>query len=102
MRVLLTVIGLGCVLVWSACSGPKHTAAGKVYAIKDPTLLQQRTDSLFFAAQRSKMLGDYKTAITQFSDYLRLNRHNPTVYYELSRLFMEVNNPAYALGFARR
>ncbi|GAA0534900.1 tetratricopeptide repeat protein [Chitinophaga japonensis] len=102
MRVLLTVIGLGCVLAWCACSGPKHTAAGNVYAIKDPTLLQQRTDSLFFAAQRSKMLGDYKTAITQFSDYLRLNRHNPTVYYELSRLFMEVNNPAYALGFARR
>jgi tetratricopeptide (TPR) repeat protein len=73
-----------------------------VYAIKDPTLLQQRTDSLFFAAQRSKMLGDYKTAITQFSDYLRLNRQNPTVYYELARLFMEVNNPQYALGFARR
>jgi tetratricopeptide (TPR) repeat protein len=73
-----------------------------VYAIKDPTLLQQRSDSLFFAAQRSKMLGDYKTAITQFSDYLRLNRQNATVYYELARLFMEVNNPAYALGFARR
>lgn len=65
-------------------------------------VLEQRADSLFFAAQRSKMLGDYKTAITQYSDYIRLNRNNPTVYYELSRLFMEVRNPAYSLGFARR
>ncbi|HEU4553972.1 MAG TPA: tetratricopeptide repeat protein [Chitinophaga sp.] len=102
MRVLITVIGLGCALTWGACSSTKNTAARHVYAIKDPTILKQRSDSLFFAAQRSKMLGDYKTAITQFSDYLRLNRQNPTVYYELARLFMEVNNPAYALGFARR
>jgi Tfp pilus assembly protein PilF len=109
MRVLRTLIGLGCALVlWSACSSQKYPAARNAratknaYTIKDPTLLQQRSDSLFFAAQRSKMLGDYKTAITQFSDYLRLNRQNPTVYYELARLFMEVNNPAYALGFARR
>jgi tetratricopeptide (TPR) repeat protein len=102
MRVLITVIGLGCALTWGACSSTKHTATGNVHAIKDPTIIQQRSDSLFFAAQRSKMLGDYKTAITQFSDYLRLNRQNPTVFYELSRLFMEVNNPAYALGFARR
>ena len=102
MRVLITVIGLGCALTWGACSSTKHTATGNVRAIKDPTIIQQRSDSLFFAAQRSKMLGDYKTAITQFSDYLRLNRQNPTVFYELSRLFMEVNNPSYALGFARR
>ena len=103
MRVFRTFIGLGCALVlWSACSSQKYPAARNVYAIKDPTLIQQRSDSLFFAAQRSKMLGDYKTAITQFSDYLRLNRQNSTVYYELARLFMEVNNPAYALGFARR
>jgi len=102
MRVLITVIGLGCALTWGACSSTKHTATGNVRAIKDPTIIQQRSDSLFFAAQRSKMLGDYKTAITQFSDYLRLNRQNPTVFYELSRLFMEVNNPGYALGFARR
>ena len=109
MRVLRTLIGLGCVLIlWSACSSQKYPAARNAratksaYTKKDPTLLQQRSDSLFFAAQRSKMLGDYKTAITQFSDYLRLNRQNPTVYYELARLFMEVNNPAYALGFARR
>lgn len=65
-------------------------------------VMSQRADSLFFAAQRSKMLGDYKTAITQYSDYIRLNRNNPTVYYELSRLFLEVRNPQYALGFARR
>lgn len=102
MRVLITVIGLGCALLWSACSSSKRTAAGEKYIIKDPALLQQRADSLFFVAQRSKMLGDFKTAITQFSDYLRLNKKNPTVYYELSRLFMEVNNPNYALGFARR
>lgn len=99
---MITVIGLGCALTWGACSSTKHTATGNVRAIKDPTIIQQRSDSLFFAAQRSKMLGDYKTAITQFSDYLRLNRQNPTVFYELSRLFMEVNNPSYALGFARR
>ena len=65
-------------------------------------VMSQRADSLFFAAQRSKILGDYKTAITQYSDYIRLNRNNPTVYYELSPPFLEVRNPQYALGFARR
>ncbi|MBP1650719.1 MAG: Tetratricopeptide 2 repeat protein [Bacteroidetes bacterium] len=88
----------------SACKSSKSTTAkssGTVY-IKDPTILQQRADSLFFAAERSKILGDYRTAITQFSDYLRLIKTNPTAYYELSRLFIEVRNPGYALGFARR
>ncbi len=102
MRLIVTAIGFGCAVLLSACSSSKSTTAQTVPVIKDPTLLQQRTDSLFFAAQRSKMLGDFRTAITQYSDYLRLNRQNPTVYYELARLFMEVNNPSYALGFARR
>jgi tetratricopeptide (TPR) repeat protein len=87
-----------------SCRTPKKTTAftqPRVY-IKDPALLEQRADSLFFAAQRSKILGDYRTAITQFSDYLRLKKNNPTAYYELSRLFVEVRNPGYALGFARR
>jgi tetratricopeptide (TPR) repeat protein len=87
-----------------SCRTPKKTTAftpPRIY-IKDPALLEQRADSIFFAAQRSKILGDYRTAITQFSDYLRLKKNNPTAYYELSRLFVEVRNPGYALGFARR
>lgn len=87
-----------------SCRTPKKTTAftpPRIY-IKDPALLEQRADSIFFAAQRSKILGDYRTAITQFSDYLRLKKNNPTAYYELSRLFVEVHNPGYALGFARR
>ncbi|MGX5820143.1 tetratricopeptide repeat protein [Chitinophaga lutea] len=77
----------------------------KLASAPDPVrqeVMAQRADSLFFAAQRSKMLGDYKTAITQYSDYLRLNRGNAAVHYELSRLFTEVRNPTYALAFARR
>lgn len=101
MRVLLTVIGVAGLLITGACNGPKK-ALRHGAAIKDPAVLEQRADSLFFAAQRSKMLGDYRTAITQYSDYLRLNKNNPTVYYELARLFLEVQNPGYALGFARR
>ncbi|WP_343669777.1 tetratricopeptide repeat protein [Chitinophaga sp.] len=88
----------------SACKSSRPTTSGRsttIY-IKDPTILQQRADSLFFAAERSKILGDYRTAITQFSDYLRLIKTNPTAYYELSRLFIEVRNPGYALGFAKR
>lgn len=85
----------------TSCSTTKQPA-NKTYFIKDPAVLEQRADSLFFAAERSKMLGDYRTSITQFSDYLRLKKDNPTVYYELSRLFIEVRNPNYALGFARR
>ncbi|GAA3948882.1 tetratricopeptide repeat protein [Chitinophaga oryziterrae] len=87
-----------------SCRTPRKTTAftpPRIY-IKDPALLEQRADSIFFAAQRSKILGDYRTAITQFSDYLRLKKNNPTAYYELSRLFVEVHNPGYALGFARR
>lgn len=81
---------------------PAATTAVPAYIIRDPALLEQRADSLFFSAERSKILGDYRTAITQFSDYLRLKKNNPTAYYELSRLFIEVRNPGYALGFARR
>ncbi|MBC9910487.1 tetratricopeptide repeat protein [Chitinophaga varians] len=101
MRVFLTVIGVAGILITGACSGPKKTLRHQA-VIKDPAVLEQRADSLFFAAQRSKMLGDFRTAITQYSDYLRLNKNNPTAYYELARLFMEVQNPGYALGFARR
>ncbi|CAL1520652.1 tetratricopeptide repeat protein [Chitinophaga sp. MM2321] len=102
MRIYFTVIGLAGIFLMGACSGIKHSTTQRGYVIKDPAVLEQRADSLFFAAQRSKMLGDYRTAITQYSDYLRLNKNNATVYYELARLFMEVRNPAYALSFARR
>jgi len=104
-RLPLLLAGFCCIL-GAACSSGKKTASKPssrhTYVIKDSTLLQQRADSLFFSAERSKMLGDYRTAITQFSDYLRLKRNNPTAYYELARLFIEVRNPQYALGFARR
>jgi tetratricopeptide (TPR) repeat protein len=89
-------------LVFSLFLACKTTRNTQTQVIKDPALLEQRADSLFFAAERSKILGDYRTAITQFSDYLRLKKNNPTAYYELSRLFVEVRNPNYALGFARR
>lgn len=86
----------------AASCGSQRKSAASIPAPLQQEILAQRADSLFFAAQRSKMLGDYKTAITQYSDYLRLNRQNAAVYYELSRLFMEARNPQYALGFARR
>lgn len=100
MRVSILVITAAAGILSVACGSSK-----KIASVPDPVqqqVLEQRADSLFFAAQRSKMLGDYKTAITQYSDYIRLNRNNATVYYELSRLFTEVRNPSYALGFARR
>lgn len=100
MRQIIIAITAGAALFAAACGSSR-----KVASVPDPLqqeILDQRTDSLFFAAQRSKMLGDYKTAITQYSDYIRLNKKNATVFYELSRLFTEVRNPNYALGFARR
>ncbi|SFN95804.1 Tetratricopeptide repeat-containing protein [Chitinophaga sp. YR627] len=105
-RLSLLLAGFCCVL-GTACRTGKSVASRQsssrtVHVIRDSSLLQQRADSLFFSAERSKMLGDYRTAITQFSDYLRLKRNNPTAYYELARLFIEVRNPQYALGFARR
>lgn len=84
----------------SACKSTRSTTQNR--PVKDPVLLAQRADSLFFTAERSKILGDYRTSIMQFSDYLRLKRDNPVAYYELARLFMEVHNPSYSLGFARR
>lgn len=102
MRVFISVIGMAWLLL-SACSSTRNSAVTTAVPVKEPVpLLEQRADSLFFAAQRSKMLGDYRTAITQYSDYLRLKKNNAVVYYELARLFMEVHNPEYALGFARR
>ncbi|WP_298709935.1 tetratricopeptide repeat protein [Chitinophaga sp.] len=96
----ILILGLSGLL--AASCGSQRKSAASIPAPLQQEILAQRADSLFFAAQRSKMLGDYKTAITQYSDYLRLNRHNAAVYYELSRLFMEARNPQYALGFARR
>ncbi|WP_109694761.1 tetratricopeptide repeat protein [Chitinophaga deserti] len=88
-------------LIAVSCGSQRKTASS-IPAPLQKEILAQRADSLFFAAQRSKMLGDYKTAITQYSDYLRLNRDNAAVYYELSRLFLEGRNAQYTLGFARR
>ncbi|ASZ10793.1 tetratricopeptide repeat protein [Chitinophaga pendula] len=102
MRVWVTAIAIAWMGWASACTGGKKVASQQDIILKNPALVEQRADSLFFAAQRSKILGDYRTAITQYSDYLRLNKRNPTVYYELSRLFIEVRNPGYALAFAKR
>ncbi|RPE13022.1 hypothetical protein EGT74_05650 [Chitinophaga lutea] len=104
MRLTVIVITFAAALAAAGCGSNRKVASvpAPLPAGVQQQVLTQRADSLFFAAQRSKMLGDYKTAITQYSDYIRLNRTNPTVYYELSRLFMEVRNPSYSLGFARR
>jgi tetratricopeptide (TPR) repeat protein len=105
-RLSLLLAGFCCVLGVACRTGKsvatRQPSARNAYIVRDSSLLQQRADSLFFTAERSKLLGDYRTAITQFSDYLRLKRDNPTAYYELARLFIEVRNPQYALGFARR
>ncbi|MBW8686534.1 tetratricopeptide repeat protein [Chitinophaga rhizophila] len=105
-RLSLLLAGFCCVLGMACRTGKAVTSrqpsSRNTHVVRDSSLLQQRADSLFFSAQRSKLLGDYRTAITQFSDYLRLKRNNPTAYYELARLFIEVRNPQYALGFARR
>ncbi|ATL46211.1 hypothetical protein COR50_02970 [Chitinophaga caeni] len=96
--ILILTIAMGLI----ACkTNQVPTATVQPYQVKDPSVLTQRADSLFFAAQRSKMLGDYRTAITQYSDYLKLDRYNPTVYYELARLLVEIKNPVVALSFAR-
>jgi tetratricopeptide (TPR) repeat protein len=102
MRIYFTVIGLAGILLMGACSGARQSASRDNASVKNTAVLSQRADSLFFAAQRSKMLGDYRTAITQYADYLRLNKNNATVNYELARLFMEVQNAGNALIFARR
>lgn len=105
MRIGVIAITVAAGLLAVACGSQKKvtiTVNSAVQQQLQQEVLAQRADSLFFAAQRSKMLGDYKTAITQYSDYIRYNRNNATVYYELSRLFTEVRNPSYALGFARR
>lgn len=102
MRVIVSVI-LICGGLWAAaCNTAKTAQSRRTSPTKDSALLRQRADSLFFAAQRSKMLGDYRTAITQYSDYLRLDWNNAAVYYEIGRLFMEVRNAQYALNFAKR
>ncbi|QEH40669.1 tetratricopeptide repeat protein [Chitinophaga sp. XS-30] len=100
MRHTIIAITAGAAMLAAACGSSRRIAS--VPAALQQEILEQRADSLFFAAQRSKMLGDYRTAITQYSDYIRLNKKNATVFYELSRLFTEVRNPSYALGFARR
>ncbi|SHM25570.1 Tetratricopeptide repeat-containing protein [Chitinophaga jiangningensis] len=99
MRVYVTVIGLSLTLVFAACSTSKRAGGN---ATVDPVLLKQRTDSLFFAAQRSKMIGDYRAALSQYSDYLKLDRSNAVVFYEIARLLMETHSGPYALNFARK
>ena len=102
MRIYFTVIGLAGILMMGACTGARHTALHGKAAARNAAVVAQRADSLFFAAQRSKMVGDYRTAITQYMDYLRVNRNNATVNYELARLNMDAKNAGKALFFARR
>lgn len=102
MRKLLSIILIGGGLWVTACKTGKTAQGGRTSGVKDPAVLQQRADSFFFAAQRSKMLGDYRTAITQYSDCLRLDPDNAAVYYEVGRLFMELRNAQYGLGFTKK
>ncbi|UYQ92287.1 tetratricopeptide repeat protein [Chitinophaga horti] len=102
MRTTLSIILIMAGLWAAACKSGKNAQRGRVSVIRDPGLLQQRADSFFYAAQRSKMLGDYRTAITHYSDCLRLDPDNATAYYEVGRLFMELRNAQYALGFTRK
>src|SRR5690242_19196810 len=79
-RIPLFLLAAGfCCLAETSCTSSKPVAARQsyrqVYSVKDSTLLEQRADSLFYSAVRSIILGDYRTAITQFSDYLRLKRN---------------------------
>ncbi|PUZ21174.1 Tetratricopeptide repeat-containing protein [Chitinophaga costaii] len=99
MRIGIALISLA--LLASACNNTKHTT-GTVLHVRDTAALHRWSDSLFFAAQRSKMAGDYKRAVSQFSDVLRVQPQNATVYYELSRLFSQLHNESYSLGFAKR
>lgn len=68
----------------------------------DSTLAGTEDMRLFIEAERAKTVGDVKAAISYFSEYLKRNRNNATVYYELSRLFMELHNAQAALEFSRK
>ncbi|PUZ28060.1 hypothetical protein DCC81_00820 [Chitinophaga parva] len=100
MRIGIALLGLA--LLAGACSHTKHSTGANVPGSRDTAALHRWTDSVFFAAQRSKMAGDYKKAITQFSDVLHYQPDNATAYYEISRLFGLLHNDGYALGFAKR
>lgn len=61
-----------------------------------------REDSFFVSAETAKMMDNNKEAISDFDSCLRIDRSNAAAYYELSRLFNELENPGAALAFARQ
>lgn len=63
---------------------------------------QAMADSLFMEAESAGIQGNTRKAITTFNDYLKIDRNNPTVYYELAGLFKKLQNPAAAVAFSRK
>jgi tetratricopeptide (TPR) repeat protein len=88
-------------LMSSACKSTQPSSSASNGTL-DPERQGFILDSLFYEAQRFKMLGDYKKATQFFLDYLVYDRRNAAVHYELSRLFMEAQDGPMALSFARR
>lgn len=71
-------------------------------AVQPGPFQRQVADSLFMEAESAKIQGNDRKAITLFNDYLKMDRGNPAVYYELALLFGRLQNPQAALAFSRK
>ncbi|MBX5438921.1 MAG: tetratricopeptide repeat protein [Thermoflavifilum sp.] len=68
----------------------------------DPFAQQQYTDSLFFAAEIHKQAGDFTTALFNLFLFLAYNPHDAAAHFEISRLFVELQQPHRALFYAEK
>ena len=59
-------------------------------------------DSFFISAETARMSGNNREAILDLDSCLRLDPGNAAAYYELARLFDQLENPHAALAFASR
>lgn len=92
------------ILLGQACRTPQALTGNSTRSLPRPDLDEQnlRADSLFIEAEGAKQTGDFKKAIADLSSFIQIRPDNATAPYELSRLFLQMQNAHNALLFARR
>lgn len=68
----------------------------------DSASRQQYVDSLFFAAEIQKQEGDFTRALFDLFLFLAYTPHNAAAHFEISRLFVQLQQPWRALYYAEK
>jgi tetratricopeptide (TPR) repeat protein len=101
--IIVALLSLG----WAACNSTRNISTTETtkfveFSPKDSVEKNIYADSIFISAEAYKETGDLKKAISDFTLFLHYKPGNTTANFELSRIFLQLQNATFALMFAQR